>query len=217
MNTKVTLIVILAVTLQAQAMADEPLRRLGDAAAVVQGATGLPKWRTNTSVRAIGEKGDSFMFTVDVRPNEMLTVGVYLFATQLRKADDGIGFETVGQETPVPASKIGAEWGYKSQSLGCAGAWVMLDNSGEFTTNTPVSIFLPYAIAGLRNGAYRFRYLVRVIDRKTGRAIDSFFAQFSYDAFVRPGQFRPTMSLTKTRFPLTEFGFEGVKDPEFVP
>jgi hypothetical protein len=142
---RIVVAVVLMATIGSIASAQTARQRIGREGAVVHNAYGLAKWRTARSVNNNTEPGDSFLFTVFVRPGERLTVGVYLHAQELRRHGD-IEYVPVGQEQKVPTTAIGREWGYQSQALRSAGAWSMIDNPHAEEKDVPVHIFVPYAI-----------------------------------------------------------------------
>ncbi|WP_146446042.1 hypothetical protein [Botrimarina colliarenosi] len=202
--------------IQEKAVADEPLRRLTARGLLVSNTASLTKWSTKKSHHNIGEKGDLFAFSVRLDPGERLTVGVYLYATPLKLRANGLAGGIDGPERPVPVSEIGAKWGHKSQSLHCAGSWVMVDNPSTYGSEETVAIFLPYAVIGLADGPYIFRYRIRVINRVDGSVFDSFFAKYSYSAFVKPGSLVATSSLASklNDTPFVYLDYEGVKEEE---
>ena len=211
MNLKFILLCTFAL-LPSVAEAQKPLARLTQTGAVVHNTHGLAKWRTKRDVNNNGDPGDTFILTVRPLKSEKVTVGVYLYATPLKKVD--YNYVTAGPERKVPVSAIGREWGHLSTSLQSAGAWCMIDNSQQQQTDMTVQVFVPYAIIGLPNGPYRLRYRIRVLDRASGKELDSFFAKLSYDVMVRPGAYREIRSTVSSGPQIKTFEFDGAAKPK---
>lgn len=194
----------------------KPRQRIGLGGVVCKATYGLPKWGAGPNKDNNGERGDVILLYVNSRPRERITVGAYLFYRKVRNAD-GI-WEDVTEWSPTPVTRLGASWGYKSESLGGVGNWVRFTNSTNDVVQKNIQLFVPFAVIGLAQGEYRFRYRIRVW--VNGHLEDDFFTDENRLSTVgAASEIRELISICKGPggLDMCEFRLLGTNDEHEIP
>ncbi|MDX1964968.1 MAG: hypothetical protein SFX18_17605 [Pirellulales bacterium] len=140
--------------------AQTPRQRIALNGNISKYAIGIPKWASDRSVHNHGEAGDLILLSANSKSNENITVGVYLYYRKIER--QGESWVDVSAWASVPASPLGTEWGYRSNTLESAGVWTRFTNTEKTDKAYNIQLFLPYAVIELPEGNYRLRYRIRV-------------------------------------------------------
>ncbi len=165
---------------------DVVLQRLGTECYVVYRVDAPLRWPVEGGTDRISTRpGDAFLISVEPKPQETLSVGVYLYASKVKVPGGRV--EVDGPEQAVSVSALGRQYGYgyESRTLHALGVLAHVLNPASAADMRTVQLFLPYASMGLPFGEYRFRYRVRVVQGDA--VVDDFFLTWASDRRVKDG------------------------------
>jgi hypothetical protein len=187
-------------------------QRIAVNGSISYGAVGVPKWSAEPNANNYGEGGDLILLSCQARPRERITVGAYLEYCNVDSDD-----KPVGSWKGVPASRIGREWGYRSEAMLSVGNWTRLTNPSQKDPpkTYTIQLFVPYGATSLAPGRYRFRYRIRVW--ADNRLVDDFPTNEGRVGVVqRSGQVREgTAICAAANGPaICNFRLQGTDDPD---
>jgi hypothetical protein len=113
-------------------------------------AKGVPKWSINKNIVQESVRGDFFIITTNLKPQERQLIAVLPWAQLLEQ--HGAKLTAKGEPFRIKPSNLGKQWGYESIIFDCVGSFTTTVNNINNDIRQDITVFLPYLAMQLPSG-----------------------------------------------------------------